>query len=77
MRTSLEVKRLQMQQTPVVVHIRDNAGKLGRVAIYGGSIEWYPGSTKTRPYRLTWKRFADLVEQTTSKRKLAKQRKRI
>ncbi len=46
MKTHLETKKLELRQSPIILHIaRENgSGKLGRAVLREASIIWYPGA---------------------------------
>ena len=63
MKTFLEVKRLELHQTPIILHIaRENGtGKIGRAVIREGSLTWYPGNAQ-KGHKISWQRLGELVE---------------
>ena len=48
MKTYLETKKLELHQTPIILHIakENGRGKVGRAVIREGSLTWYPGMHK-------------------------------
>jgi hypothetical protein len=48
--------------TDVEILVREDGELLGRIHISRGSIDWIP-SKKHRPRRLSWARFADLMDE--------------
>lgn len=54
--------------TKVVAHkdleitVRETAGKLGTLLVSKGNIEWLPARASKTKKRLTWSRFAKLME---------------
>lgn len=55
--------------TKVVAHkdleisVKDSAGKLGTLLISKGNIEWVPARASVKKKRLSWARFAKVMEQ--------------
>ncbi len=54
--------------TKVVAHkdleitVKSNGSKLGTLLISKGNIEWRPSGNSVNKKRLSWNRFADLIE---------------
>jgi hypothetical protein len=73
MKTHFSVKKLELQLTPLVVHIaRENGrGKVGRAVIREGSLTWYPGNAQ-KGHRIRWSKLGDLVANSVPKRKRRK-----
>ncbi|CAD5107017.1 hypothetical protein [Zestomonas carbonaria] len=46
----------------VEVEIKADGSKLGTILISKGNIEWLPASNSVNKHRLTWKKFAALME---------------
>jgi len=57
----LQLPRVDVSGVDVKLVIHSDYGRLGRLRISKGSIDWYPKYAKT-PRRLTWEQFADLME---------------
>ncbi len=74
MKTYLVAKKLELRQTPIILHIakENGKGKVGRAVIREGSLIWYPGNAK-KGHRVRWEELADLVK-TVPKRKRMKVR---
>lgn len=75
MKTYLAAKKLELHQTPLILHIaRDNGrGKIGRVVIRGGSLTWYAGNAQ-KGHRIRWSKFGELIQASVPKRKRRKLR---
>lgn len=74
MRTFLEAKRLELHQTPLILHIgRQNGGKIGRAVLRGGSLTWYSGNAQ-KGHRVRWADLGDLIQSSVPKRKRRKVR---
>jgi hypothetical protein len=48
--------------TDVSFEIFSDGEKIGELRISKGTIDWWPRSTKTRHARLSWERFASLMD---------------
>lgn len=46
----------------VEVEVKADGSKLGTILISKGNIEWVPAGNSVNKHRLTWKRFAELME---------------
>jgi hypothetical protein len=42
--------------------VKGTDGKIGTVLISKGNIEWLPSGNSVNKFRLTWKKFAELME---------------
>jgi hypothetical protein len=74
MRTFLETKRLELYQTPLILHIaRENGGQIGRAVLRGGSLTWYTGNAQ-KGHRVKWAKLGALIESSVPKRKKRKVR---
>lgn len=75
MKTYLEAKKLELQLTPIILHIakEDGNGKVGRAVIREGSLTWYPGHGQ-KGHRITWERLGELLEGEVPKRQRRKVR---
>ena len=75
MKTHLETKKLELHQTPLVLHIakENGRGKIGRAIIREGSLTWYPGNAQ-KGHRISWARLGDLIKGEVPKRKRRKVR---
>ena len=73
MKTHLETKKLELRQTPIILHIakEDGRGKIGRVVIREGSLTWYPGYAQ-KGHRIRWAKLGELIEAEIPKRKTRK-----
>lgn len=57
----------------VKIDIKNDDGKLGTLLVSKGNIEWVPAGNSVNKRRLTWTKFAELIE---SQGKPVKTRKR-
>lgn len=44
------------------VEVKQDGSKLGTLLISKGNIEWLPASNHVNKHRLSWKKFAELME---------------
>jgi hypothetical protein len=51
-----------VQNKDMEVVIKSNDGKIGTLLISRGNIEWRPKGNYVNKKRLTWKKFAELME---------------
>ena len=74
MKTFLHAKRLELHQTPLILHIRrENGGKIGRAVLRSGSLTWYTGNAQ-KGHRVKWADLDDLIRRSVPKRKRRKVR---
>ncbi len=75
MKTHLETKKLELRQTPIILHIarEDGSGKLGRAVLREASLIWYPGS-KSKGHKISWARLANIIVEEVPKRRRRKVR---
>ena len=50
--------------------VKSGGKKLGTLLISKGNIEWVPASNIVKKYRLSWERFAELMETSGRMRKM-------
>ena len=58
---NLHQKLLQKKDTDIAVKI--DGRKLGTLLVSQGNLEWLPANNSVNKYRLTWSRFAEVMEQ--------------
>ncbi|ATO33022.1 hypothetical protein DZA65_02077 [Dickeya dianthicola] len=56
----------------IKVEVKADGEKLGTVLISKGNIEWLPAGHHVNKHRLTWARFAELMEQEGKNAKVKK-----
>ena len=59
---SFEIPQKFVLAKDVVFEIRSDGSKLGSLLISKGNIEWVPASNSVKKRRLSWERFAELME---------------
>ena len=69
---SFKIPQKVVLSKDIELEVRSDGALLGRLLVSKGNIEWLPGGNVTNKYRLSWERFAQLVEQNG---KIAKVRK--
>jgi hypothetical protein len=47
----------------IEVSVRSDGSKLGTLLVSKGNIEWLPANNSVNKYRLTWEKFADVMEE--------------
>jgi len=57
---NLQSKLVQHQD--VEVEVKKDGGKLGKILISKGNIEWVPSGNHVNKHRLSWAQFAELME---------------
>jgi hypothetical protein len=45
----------------VEIHVHTAGGKLGKLLVSRGNIEWRPANKSVKKHRLSWERFASLM----------------
>lgn len=46
----------------VKIEVRTDDGKLGTLLVSKGNVEWLPAGNSVNKKRMTWKKFAELIE---------------
>lgn len=57
----LQTDCLAIKRSGIKLHINEGGGKLGRLIISNGKIEWFP-ENKQNGFALTWAKFAVLMQ---------------
>ena len=53
--------RMDLQKADIVLVVSDERGKMGELRISRSSLDWWARMERTRPTRLNWDRFAELM----------------
>jgi len=53
--------RMDLLKADIVVVVSDERGKMGELRISRSSLDWWGRMVRTRPTRLNWDRFAELM----------------
>jgi hypothetical protein len=65
--------RIKLATNVVVAHkdievvVSGTAGRLGRLLISRGNIEWFPTKKTIKKHRLSWEKFAETMEELGKK----------
>jgi hypothetical protein len=54
----------------VEFNVKSDERKLGTLLVSKGNIEWVPASNTVKKYRLSWERFAEVMETSGRMRKM-------
>lgn len=69
---SFEIPQKFVLSKDVKFEIKTNGSKLGELLISKGNIEWVPASNSVNKHRLSWEKFAKLMESEGSTKKITK-----
>ncbi|GAB1233460.1 hypothetical protein UT4_19270 [Ferrigenium sp. UT4] len=69
---SFEIPQKFVLAKDVTFEIKSNGSKLGKLLISKGNIEWIPASNSVNKHRLSWERFAQLLETEGLQKKITK-----
>ena len=58
----LDINNKFVLHKDVMVEVKSDNGKLGTLLISKGNIEWLPAGNSVNKHRLTWTKFATLME---------------
>ncbi len=61
-RVSFEIPQKFVLSKDIEFEIKSNGKKLGTLLISQGNVEWVPASNSVKKRRLTWEKFAELME---------------
>jgi len=59
---SLEIANKIVLHKDVTLEVKEDGAKLGSLLISKGNIEWLPAGHSVNKHRLSWKKFAELME---------------
>jgi hypothetical protein len=59
---SFEIPQKFVLSKDVVFEIRSDGSKLGSLLISKGNIEWVPANNSVKKLRLSWEKFAEIIE---------------
>lgn len=59
---TFEIPQKVLLAKDMVFEVKSNGAKLGSLLISKGNIEWVPANHSVRKQRLTWEKFAALME---------------
>lgn len=69
---SLKMESKFVLHKDVEIEVKTDGSKLGTLLISKGNIEWLPGGHSINKRRLSWKKFAALIEQEGTVAKIKK-----
>lgn len=69
---SFEVPQKFVLSKDVKFEVTSNGSKLGELLISKGNVEWIPASNSVNKKRISWEKFAKLMESEGSTKKIAK-----
>jgi len=52
-----------VQSKDVVIEVKTSDGKLGKLLISKGNVEWLPSGNSVNKYRMSWSNFAKFMEE--------------
>ncbi len=59
---SFEIPQKLVLSKDIVFEIKSDGSKLGKLLISKGNIEWVPANNSVKKHRLTWEKFASMME---------------
>ena len=59
---SFEIPQKMVLAKDVKFDVKSDGAKIGTLLISQGNIEWIPASNSVKKRRLTWEKFADVME---------------
>ncbi|GFE60781.1 hypothetical protein [Geobacter sp. AOG2] len=69
---SLNLNEKMVLHKDVEIEVKQDGSKLGTLLISKGNIEWLPAGNSVKKHRLTWKKFAELMEEQGKPAKVKK-----
>jgi hypothetical protein len=65
-KVTIQTGEVSLGLQDVVFRARGTGGKIGELHISRGSVDWWPRGIHTKAIRLSWQRFADVLEEHRS-----------
>lgn len=59
---TIEIPKKSIQAKDIKFTVKSDGGMLGSLLVSKGNIEWIPANNSVRKRRLTWERFAQMME---------------
>lgn len=59
---TIEIPKKSIQAKDIKFTVKSGGGMLGSLLVSKGNIEWIPANNSVRKRRLTWERFAQMME---------------
>jgi len=69
---TIEIPKKSIQATDIKFTVKSDGGMLGSLLVSKGNIEWIPANNSVRKRRLTWERFAQMMESEGRKARIKK-----
>jgi hypothetical protein len=69
---SFEIPQKLVLSKDVRFEIKTDGAKLGELLISKGNIEWVPANNSVNKHRLSWEKFASLIENEGKTKKISK-----
>lgn len=60
-KTSIALPSLTVQHKDIVISVRDDDGRVGRLKVSKGGAVWVPGNAQ-KGYRLSWRKIDELFQ---------------
>lgn len=60
---SLQMQRVLVSSGDLELEVRSGKSKLGELHISKGSVDWRPVNSKGTEYRMTWEKFASVMQE--------------
>jgi len=51
-----------VQRKDVVIEVKTSDGRLGKLLVSKGNVEWLPSGNSVNKYRMSWSKFAEFME---------------
>lgn len=69
---TIEIPKKSIQAKDIKFTVKSDGGMLGSLLVSKGNIEWIPANNSVRKRRLTWERFAQMMESEGRKARIKK-----
>lgn len=69
---TIEIPKKSIQAKDIKFTVKSDGGMLGSLLDSKGNIEWIPANNSVRKRRLTWERFAQMMESEGRKARIKK-----
>lgn len=69
---TIEIPKKSIQAKDIQFTVKSDGGMLGTLLISKGNVEWVPANHSVRKRRLSWERFADLMQDQGRKARIKK-----
>jgi hypothetical protein len=69
---TIEIPKKSIQAKDIQFTVKSDGGMLGTLLVSKGNIEWIPANHSVRKRRLTWERFAAMMQSEGRKARIKK-----